>query len=226
MASRSDDSPKRSGENRLTAFLPADRLRAFADGVFAIVITLLVLELPVPEATDDLLWALLEAWPDFLAYVISFVFIGGFWITHSSITRLTEHEDGVTFRMTLVMLFFVSLLPFSTSLMAKHLVGPGSRLSVFIYGLDLLFASFMLDRIMRYLARRPELLVDGLAEEDLRIMEHRRLYGIMLDGVGVLLALILPRVAIAIYVLVAFYFILQPLFYGRTLKHSLEKQGE
>ncbi|WP_301665236.1 TMEM175 family protein [Methanoculleus frigidifontis] len=168
MASRSDDSPKRSGENRLTAFLPADRLRAFADGVFAIVITLLVLELPVPEATDDLLWALLEAWPDFLAYVISFVFIGGFWITHSSITRLTEHEDGVTFRMTLVMLFFVSLLPFSTSLMVKHLVGPGSRLSVFIYGLDLLFASFMLDRIMRYLARRPELLVDGLAVDDHR----------------------------------------------------------
>jgi uncharacterized membrane protein len=226
VASRGDDSPKRSGKNRLTNLLPADRLSAFADGVFAIVITLLVLELPVPEATEDLLLALLEAWPDFLAYIISFVFIGGFWITHASITRLTEQEDGVTFRMTLVALFFVSLLPFSTSLMATHLVGPGSRLSVFIYGLDLLFASFMLDRIMHYLARRPELLVDGLAEEDLRVMEHRRLYGIMLDGVGVLLALILPRVAIAIYVLVAFYFILQPLFYGRTLKRSLEKQGE
>ncbi len=221
-----DDSPKRSGRNHLFDFLPADRLSAFADGVFAIVITLLVLELPVPEATEDLLLALLGEWPYFLAYVVSFVFIGGFWITHSSITRLTEQEDHVTFRMTLVMLFFVSLLPFSTSLMATHLVGPGSRLSVVIYGLDLFLASFMLDRIMRYLARRPTLLIDRLAEEDLRVLEHQRRYGIFLDGIGVLLALILPQVAIAIYIAVAIYFILQPLLYGRTLKRPLKKEEQ
>ena len=141
MVSRVDKITKRSVRNHLTHFLPADRLSEFADGVFAIVITLLVLELPVPEATEDLLWALLEEWPDFLAYIISFVFIGGLWITHSSITQMTEKEDGITFRMTLVMLFFISLLPFSTSLMAKHLTGPGSHLSVLIYGLNLLIAS-------------------------------------------------------------------------------------
>jgi hypothetical protein len=126
--------------------------------------------------------------------------------------------------MTLVMLFFVSLLPFATSLMATHLVGQGSRLSVFIYGLDLLLVSVMLDRIMRYLARRPELLVTGLAEEELRAIEHQRQYGIMLDGIGVLLALILPRGAIAIYVSVAIYFILQPLFFGRRLKPYRERK--
>jgi hypothetical protein len=86
MASRVDEITKRPGRNRLFDFLPTDRLNAFADGVFAIVITLLVLELPVPEATEDLLWALLAGWPDFLAYVISFAFIGGFWITHSSVS--------------------------------------------------------------------------------------------------------------------------------------------
>ena len=144
MASRVDKITKRFRRDHLIDFLPSDRLSAFADGVFAIVITLLVLELPVPEATEGLLWALLEEWPDFLAYIISFVFIGGLWITHSSITQMTEHEDGVTYRMTLVMLFFVSLLPFSTSLMAKHLAGPGSHLSVLIYGLNLLIASIML----------------------------------------------------------------------------------
>jgi len=204
MAAR-DESPKTSDRDRLADMLPADRLNAFADGVFAIVITLLVLEIPVPEATEDLLWALLETWPDFLAYIISFAFIGGFWLTHTSITRMTAHENGVTVRMTLVMLFFVSLLPFSTSLMATHLIGAGSRLAVFIYGLDLFLASLMLDRIMDYLVRRPDLLIDGFADTDLRGMEHRRRYGIVLDGIGVLLALFLPRVAIAIYISVAIY---------------------
>jgi uncharacterized membrane protein len=222
----SDESAKRSGRSRLTDILPPERLNAFADGVFAIVITLLVLELPVPEAAEGLLLALLEEWPDFLAYVISFVFIGGFWITHSSITRLTEQEDGITFRLTLVMLFFVSLLPFSTRLMATHLAGAGSRLSVVIYGLDLLIASYMLNTIMRYLARRPELLVDGLADEDLRVLVRRRRYGVIFNGIGVLLALILPPVAIAIYIAVAIFFIIQPLFYGGLLKRSLKKQGQ
>jgi len=153
MAFRVDKITKRFRRDHLIDFLPSDQLSAFADGVFAIVITLLVLELPVPEATEGLLWALLEEWPDFLAYIISFVFIGGLWITHSSITQMTEHEDGVTYRMTLVMLFFVSLLPFSTSLMAKHLAGPGSHLSVLIYGLNLLIAPIMLGLYSTYSAQ-------------------------------------------------------------------------
>jgi uncharacterized membrane protein len=220
VADRIDARKEASGNGRLPHILPTDRLNAFADGLFAIVITLLVLELPVPEVAEGLLLALLEEWPEFLAYIISFVFIGGFWMTHASITRLTEHEDQITFRLTLVMLFFVSLIPFTTSLMATHLTGAGSQLSVLLYGLDLLVASFMLNTIMRYLARRPELLIDGLAEEDFHDMERRRRYGIIFNGVGVLLALIFPPVAIAIYVFVAFFFFIQPLLYGRKLKRS------
>ncbi len=220
-----DESAKGSGRSRLTDILPTDRLNAFADGVFAIVITLLVLELPVPGATEDLLRGLLETWPDFLAYVISFAFIGGFWITHSSITRLTEQEDGVTFRLTLVMLFFVSLLPFFTKLMATHLGGTGSRLSVLLYGLDLFIASYLLSTIMRYLARRPELLTEGLADEDLRDMVQRRRYGVVTNGIGVLLALVLPLLAIAVYISVAIYFILEPLFFKRIVVRSLKKHG-
>ncbi|QSZ68069.1 DUF1211 domain-containing protein [Methanofollis aquaemaris] len=215
---RRDEGEKRPGRSILTDVLPADRLNAFADGVFAIVITLLVLELPVPEGGEALVPALLNAWPDFLAYIISFVFIGGFWMTHASITRLTEEEDEVTFRLTLMTLFLVSLIPFTTSLMAGHLVGVGSHLSVLVYGLDLLLASVMLSAIMRYLAWRPELLVDGLAEEDFRVMERRRRSGIIFNGIGVLLALFLPPAAIVVYISVAFFFFLQPFFYKRILR--------
>lgn len=221
-----DENRERSGRFHLTDVLPTDRLNAFADGVFAIVITLLVLELPVPEVADGLLWALVEQWPDFLAYLISFVFIGGFWMTHSSITRLTVQEDEVTFRLTLITLFFVSLIPFSTRLMATHLAGPGEQLSVLLYGLDLLIASIMLSAIMRYLARRPDMLVDGLAEEDFRAMERRRRAGIIFNGAGVLLALVLPTMAIAVYIGVAIFFFVQPLLYKRILRRSLKKHGK
>lgn len=214
------DEEIKSGPRRRINILPVDRLNAFSDGVFAIVITLLVLELPVPGVVDRLFWALLEEWPEFLAYIISFVFIGGVWMTHASITQLTKQENEITFRLTLIMLFFTSLIPFTTSLMASHLMGPGSQLSVLIYGLDLLVASVMLNAIMRYLTREPGLLVDNLADEDIDIMERRRRYGIISTGIGVLLAVIIPWLAIAVYISVAIFFFLHPLFYSHILKVS------
>ncbi|WP_298665995.1 TMEM175 family protein [uncultured Methanofollis sp.] len=198
-------------------------MSAFADGVFAIVITLLVLELPVPEGTENLLLALLEEWPDFLAYVISFVFIGGIWMTHASITQLTEQEDAVTFRLTLLTLFFVSLMPFTTSMMAGHLGGAGSHLAVLLYGRDLFIASVALSAIMRYLAWRPKLLVDGLAEEDLRGMVRRRRGGVVSCGIGVLLALFVPLAAVAVYIAVTAFFFVHPLIYKRAIKRSLKE---
>jgi len=220
MTSSSGEKVKKTEPGRQINILPADRLNAFADGVFAIAITLLVLELPVPGETEELFRALVEEWPDFLAYVISFVFIGGFWVTHASITQLTKQEDEVTFRLTLITLFFVSIVPFTTSLMASHISGGGSQISVLIYGLDLFVASLMLNAIMRYLARRPRLLVDDIAEEDFHILERRRRYGIFFNGIGVLLALFLPQVAVAIYILVAIFFFVHPLFYRRILERS------
>jgi uncharacterized membrane protein len=217
---RGDD--EGSDRSSLPDILPPDRLNAFADGIFAIVITLLVLELPVPEGTENLLLALLEEWPGFLAYVISFVFIGGIWMAHASITQLTEREDEVTFRLTLMMLFFVSLMPFTTSIMAGHLTGAGSHLAVLLYGLDLFAASVALSAIMRYLAWRSELLVDGLAEEDLREMVRRRRSGVVFCGIGMLLAIFVPLAAIAVYIAVTVFFFVHPLFYKRAIRRAVK----
>jgi hypothetical protein len=75
--------------------VPLDRFNAFSDGVFAIAITLLVLELTVPEGPEGLLAALVEQWPEFLGYLISFAFIGGSWQTHARMTRLMKRGDNV-----------------------------------------------------------------------------------------------------------------------------------
>lgn len=190
--------------------LPKSRLDAFADGVFSIVITLLVIDLPVPEPSEDMIPALVQAWPEFLAYLISFAFVGGIWISHASVTHLTKKESSSSYRLTLVMLFFVSLLPFLTKLMAMHLSGPNASAAAAIYGLDLLAASIMLNQIIRSVVIHPEFLVEELAEEELNSLKRKRQYVVAITACAVVLAIFIPIAAIAIYVLVTILFFLIP----------------
>jgi hypothetical protein len=86
-----DPYQNRSGTTqRRATILPLDRFSAFSDGVFAIAITILVLEITVPPLSEPLLPALKELWPDFLGYFISFAYIGGIWISHASF--ILPHE--------------------------------------------------------------------------------------------------------------------------------------
>ncbi len=89
------------------------RLEAFSDGVLAIIITIMVLELPRPEGHE---WAsLTRAWPTFLAYVLSFVFVGIYWNNHHHFLRTVRHVTGSLMWANLHLLFWLSLLPFVTN---------------------------------------------------------------------------------------------------------------
>ena len=133
------------GRQRRASIPTLDRFDAFSDGVFAIAITLLVLELPVPPEDLPLVPALLEAWPDFLGYIMSFAFIGGIWLTHSGLTRLREERgDTVASGMNLLLLLLVALLPFTTSVLVTHLSTADVSVSVFLYGINVLLASLTL----------------------------------------------------------------------------------
>ena len=101
--------------------LPTGRLEAFSDGVFAIAITLLVLELHVPGEHQVLAAALEHEWPRYLGYFVSFTFIGGVWIAHSNLTRFIKAADPTLMRLNLMLLLFVSFLPFTTAIAATHL---------------------------------------------------------------------------------------------------------
>src|SRR5215475_1915207 len=101
--------------------LATTRLEAFSDGVFAIAITLLVLEISVPpNSGGDLLRAILHQWPSFLAYVVSFSTIGSTWLAHNAITEYLVVADGYFIRLNLLLLLFVSFLPFPTKLLAEY----------------------------------------------------------------------------------------------------------
>lgn len=123
--------------------LGKSRLEALSDGVFAIAMTLLVLELKVPEMSHhhsnaEMLDQLLALVPAFLSYVLTFLIAGGFWFLHHVTFHFIRHTDRLLCWINLLFLMFVSLLPFSAGLLGHLLVHPVSQL--FYFGNQFLIA--------------------------------------------------------------------------------------
>lgn len=108
--------------------LRGGRMEAFSDGVFAIAITLLVLDLEVPGDTGEgLLRGLLEQWPSYLAHVVSFATVGAVWLGHLAVTGFLHHADVWLLRLNLLLLLLVAVLPFPTRLLAGGIASEGGR---------------------------------------------------------------------------------------------------
>jgi uncharacterized membrane protein len=144
------------------------RLEAFSDGVFAIAITLLVLELSVPaDQFDDLLEGILEQWPSYLAYLTSFLTIGGVWLVHHGILRRMRYADAWFVRVNLLLLLVVSFLPFPTKLVAEAIDSASAeRVAVLFYGATLLAISAIVSAMGRYVGTRESLRVEGVTESE------------------------------------------------------------
>ena len=90
-------------------------MEAFSDGVFAIAITILVLEIAIPAGSEgNLLQAVIDQWPSYLAYFVSFATIGAIWVGHTVVTEMLDHADGTFLRLNLLLLLVVAFLPFPT----------------------------------------------------------------------------------------------------------------
>jgi TMEM175 potassium channel family protein len=113
-----------------------DRLEAFSDGVIAIIITIMVLELRAPAGAD---WAALhETWPGLLSYVLSFVYLGIYWNNHHHMLHMTDRVTGVMLWANLHLLFWLSLIPFVTGWLGEHHT---ASLPTAVYGFVLLMAA-------------------------------------------------------------------------------------
>jgi uncharacterized membrane protein len=133
---RSDDLDKASsGSDRRRG---PERLEAFSDGVFAIAITLLVLEIRVPPAEDmadpkTLISALGALWPSYVGYLISFVTIGIIWANHHNLFRLVARVSHGLVLANLLLLLTVGFVPFPTALLAATLETPSAQIGVLVY---------------------------------------------------------------------------------------------
>jgi uncharacterized membrane protein len=171
------------------------RLEAFTDAVIAIVITILVLELRVPHEPE--LAALSEVVPVFLTYVLSFVYLGIYWNNHHHMMVLTERVNGKILWANLHLLFWLSLVPFTTAWMGET---DFAALPTAVYGADLLLAA------IAYFILQTAIIAEEGPDSRLRAALGRDLKGKispLLYFAAIPLAFVSPWIALAVYVFVA-----------------------
>jgi len=186
--------------------LPTGRFEAFSDGVFAIAITLLVLDIGVPNGSgDDLLGALAKQWPAYLAYLVSFATIGAIWFKHTVVTGHLERATSVLGRLNLLLLLVVSFLPFPTRVLGEY-AGETSpaRVAVTVYGINLLLASALVSLLWRY-AVRAGLVRPDTADKDVQTLTRQLTPGLAGYLAMLVVGLFLPVLAIGGYLAIAVY---------------------
>jgi uncharacterized membrane protein len=172
-----------------------DRLAAFSDGVIAIIITIMVLELHVPHGSDAA--ALAAIAPSFLSYVLSFIYVGIYWNNHHHLLHTVTRVDGLILWANSHLLFWLSVIPVATAWMGQNL---GTPLPTAIYGLALLMpaiAYVLLQRAIIHRHGKQSVLAEALGT-DLKGKISPVLY-----VAGIVLAFVNPWLSIALYVLVA-----------------------
>jgi TMEM175 potassium channel family protein len=177
------------------------RILALSDGVFAIAITLLILEIAVPATTSDtdLPKALLELWPRYLAYVLSFVVIARFWVTHHQAFRLIARYDTVLIWLNLVLLMFVSFLPFPTAVLGAH---NGSPAAAVLYAAAVALAGAASAAYWWYASGRGRLLRPDVEPARVRAIRARGLSAPVFFALTVPVAAFAPHAAEILWLLV------------------------
>ncbi len=190
-----------------------ERIGAFCDGVFAIAMTLLVLELRVPAAevvARDGLWRALGGhWSSYGAFALSFAIIGIMWANHHAIFRYIGRSDHVFSMLNLGLLFFVVLLPFPTAVLATYLPNVGARTAaVVLYGANLVATAICFNLVWRYAVKGRRLLRPDADQQLVDAVTAEYRLGPVFYGAATLLAFVSVWISLGIHALMAGLFLL------------------
>jgi uncharacterized membrane protein len=180
------------------------RMEMFSDGVFAIAVTLLALEIGVPEESHQhLLRDIIDQWPSYLAYLVSFASIGALWSTHVVITEYVGRVTTTLTRLNLLLLMVVAFLPYPTELLAYYLDRQTEeRVAVTFYGGCLVACVLLISLIWRY-AVRAGLVRGEAAHERIRTLSGRFTPGLTGYLVMIVIGLFFPVLAVLGYLTLA-----------------------
>jgi len=189
--------------------IPVDRLKSIADGVFAVAMTLLVLDLTIPVTGDvsntELTRALLSMWPKLVVYLLSFLIVGIYWLIHHIIFDNIRFYDSTLAWLNIVFLLFVALIPFTTSFLGKYFM---AKTPTIIYGIQLLLMFFLGYSIFSYSAHRKELLAQELEPVIIKGTKRMGYLYFSIIASSIIITCFMPLISIIIYCLIVIIFIL------------------
>jgi uncharacterized membrane protein len=192
-----------------------NRTEAFSDGVIAIAITLLVLDLRVPMQETlhrSLAAALRDEWPAYAAYVTSFLIIGIIWVNHHGVFELVGRVDRTTLFLNLLLMMSVVAIPFTTSLLAEYLLAGShdARTAALVYSFVMLAMSFAFAALYTHVARHPAQLAEGVDPVAVRRSIVRfSAVGILLYVATLVVAVFSAPLCLIAHFLIALYYCFQ-----------------
>jgi uncharacterized membrane protein len=186
----------------------SDRLEMFSDGVLAIAITLLIIEVHVPRAGRQGLWhALAQEWPSYVAYLVSFLTIGIMWVNHHGMFERIAHIDRSLLFLNLGLLAGIAFLPFPTALLASYIRDDdNASTAAVVYGLNMVVIGAFFTLMITYLRRHDWLLKPGVRPEGVRRAGRISAFGPVAYATVTVVAVFAPYVALALYGLIAVFF--------------------
>ena len=181
------------------------RTEAFSDGVFAIAVTLLVLDIGIPADEFDDLWsAIFHEWPAYLGYATSFLTIGGIWLAHHGVFRRLSYANDEVMRINLLLLMAVSFLPFPTRLVAEAIRDENAeRAAAIFYGACLLAIAVLFSALWGAVARDRTLLRPEVSEDEIGKILIASSPSIGFYAAAIALAIVAPRAAALGYLVIA-----------------------
>ncbi len=205
-----------------------NRLEAFSDGVFAVAITLLVLNIKIPgldahgELLDTNLWPeLRDQWPMLAAYVTSFATIGIMWLNHHRVFSHIKRTSTSLLLFNLLLLLVIVFIPVPTALLAEQLPFPDQKAAAVIYSGTNILMAIAFNLIWNHASRGGRLLGKNVDMRSVAAISAQYMYGPLLYVVAFVLAWISAPVCIAFSFLLALFFALP----GRSLRTMPEKAG-
>jgi uncharacterized membrane protein len=201
---------------------PTRRLEVFSDGVFAIIMTLLVLDVRVPRGEElaggGLGTALLERWPSYVAFLVSFLLVSNVWLNHYTMFRLIRRADHRLIVLNTLLLLCVAVLPFTTALLAEYARGTASErgLSALVYSGALVVGGVFFNAVWWH-ALRAGLTPSAAAAAELRLVGRHWLAGPVLYAVAFALAWVSVTLSLALYAALIVYFAISGPWLARRL---------
>ncbi len=190
--------------------MSTNRLEAFSDGVLAVAITLLVLDIHVPNAAShgSLASKLAHGWPNYAAYVTSFITIGIIWVNHHAMIGRLREADHTILVLNLLVLLSIAVLPFATSLLATYLREPhGQHLAAAIYSGAFLVMSVLFSLLQRHiLLAKSHLMAVPMSERDRRRLLIRATAGLLPYTLATALAPVSAYVTLIVCAAVALFY--------------------